>query len=111
LEKKQTIKEEDPIMGGKCGGPSLKERALNHQIHAARLAALSKLKPPYDCPKCSSAKSVGVKVEVINNDRTFIFRCSRCGLKESIVLNGNAFTSLDAYNKLIDKIYVKPIVQ
>lgn len=94
-------------MGGKCGGPSLRERALNQQIHAQRLASQRSLKPPYECPKCHSPCSLGVKEEILEGNRTFRFRCGKCGLDARVILNGTAFTSLDAYNKLVDQLYVK----
>jgi len=95
-------------MGGKCGGPSLRERAMNQQIHVQKMASLRQLKPPYDCPQCYSAKCVGVKEATKDGNRVFTFSCPRCNLKNSVTLNGKGYTSLDAYNKLIDQIYVKP---
>lgn len=94
-------------MGGRCGGPSLRERALNQQIHAKKLAAQNQLKPPYSCPKCCSSKALGAKEEKIGREKIFTFKCCRCGFTSSVVLNGNIFTSLDAYNKLLDLVVQK----
>lgn len=88
------------------GGPSLRERAFRNQIHAHKLLSLRELMPPYNCPRCHSLRSLGVKEEVVNDNRVFRFWCNKCRMETRITLKGRVFTSLDAYNKLVDRSFL-----
>lgn len=91
---------------------TIKVSLAKREAHLHQKTVDNKLKPPYDCPKCSRPKSLKVKITETNYSNfdnrkvmsnKYEVTCKHGCLNDTITLP-NAYTELDAYHKILDKL-------
>lgn len=94
-------------MGGKCGGPPMRERAENKMKQLYRMRQRNRVKSPFDCPVCFEPDALRVIRTASKEDwriRIFNSRCGKCGITHSTSSNKLSFEVVDAFCELVDSL-------